>query len=132
MNPDIKAQWVTALRSGEYVQGVGALRSLTIHGDIGYCCLGVLCELAETADIVSRVEHAEDIWATYYTGTDEPGYGDKSVLPISVVRWAELDSTDPKLPQDLTNLGNNASLAWANDWGNLTFDQIADLIERHL
>ena len=40
MNPEIKAKWVAALRSGEYKQAKGQLR-------IGnsFCCLGVLCNL---------------------------------------------------------------------------------------
>ena len=40
MNKDIKEQWLTALRSGEYRQCIGELRnSLGEH-----CCLGVLLE----------------------------------------------------------------------------------------
>ena len=39
MTPELKAQWIAALRSGEYTQGRGALKT----GDGGYCCLGVLC-----------------------------------------------------------------------------------------
>src|SRR6267378_4402002 len=41
MNPDIKAKWIAALESGEYIHGHGVLRSL----DNKYCCLGVLCDL---------------------------------------------------------------------------------------
>lgn len=40
MRPDVKAKWITALRSGEYRQGRGSLRE---HD--AYCCLGVLCDL---------------------------------------------------------------------------------------
>lgn len=43
MNPEIKAQWVAALRSGTYPQGQSVLRSL----DGRYCCLGVLCDLVD-------------------------------------------------------------------------------------
>lgn len=38
MNAELKQQWVEALRSGKYQQGVGRLR--TKDGE--YCCLGVL------------------------------------------------------------------------------------------
>ncbi len=36
-----KDQWVTALRSGEYVQGRGWLRTPSDK----FCCLGVLCDI---------------------------------------------------------------------------------------
>jgi hypothetical protein len=38
MDPELKAKWVAALRSGEYQQTTGQLRKRD-----GYCCLGVLC-----------------------------------------------------------------------------------------
>ncbi|HXJ71864.1 MAG TPA: hypothetical protein VNM37_03385 [Candidatus Dormibacteraeota bacterium] len=38
-DPAIKAQWLTALRSGQYPQ----IKS-KLHTTDGYCCLGVLCE----------------------------------------------------------------------------------------
>jgi len=42
LDPEFKAKWVTALRSGKYEQG----RSKLAHkedGYITYCCLGVAC-----------------------------------------------------------------------------------------
>lgn len=38
-------QWIRALRSGEYTQGVCALRS----ADNAYCCLGVLCDIRDAS-----------------------------------------------------------------------------------
>lgn len=40
MNKALKRRWVKALRSGDYPQTQGALKT-----DAGFCCLGVLCEL---------------------------------------------------------------------------------------
>lgn len=40
MNPEWKARWMNALRSGEYKQSTGHLRN-----DYGFCCLGVLCDI---------------------------------------------------------------------------------------
>lgn len=40
MNPELKAKWVEALRSGEYTQGRGWLCR-----EGKYCCLGVLADL---------------------------------------------------------------------------------------
>lgn len=42
MDPDIKAKWLAALRSGNYRQGMGWLRTSN-----GFCCLGVLCDVVE-------------------------------------------------------------------------------------
>jgi len=42
MNPEIKAKWVAALRSGEYRQ---TDRGVLNDGEGGWCCLGVLCDL---------------------------------------------------------------------------------------
>jgi hypothetical protein len=41
-NRDLHAAWVAALRSGEYMQTIGKLRS----SDGAYCCLGVLAKIA--------------------------------------------------------------------------------------
>ncbi len=41
MNKEIKERWIKALNSGEYKQGTTFL-----NGPNGYCCLGVLCDLA--------------------------------------------------------------------------------------
>lgn len=42
MNKQLRDEWVKALRSGEYKQGIG-------HLQIGhrFCCLGVLCVVSE-------------------------------------------------------------------------------------
>jgi hypothetical protein len=67
MNPEIKAKWVTALRSGEYEQGNFCLKS-----EAGYCCLGVLCE-------ISGMPFEE--WA--------------GVPPYEICQWAGLASSNP-------------------------------------
>jgi hypothetical protein len=116
MNQDIKRLWIDALRSGNYQQGRGQLRS----GD-RYCCLGVLCELAVAANVVGNVE-GNDCGFYYYDG-------DGSILPISVIEWAGLFSNNPEVTYD--DDGKRTGLAQLNDMGR-TFDQIADLIERNL
>ncbi len=45
MDQELKAKWLTALRSGEYEQGKGALCTVD-HGDKRFCCLGVLADVA--------------------------------------------------------------------------------------
>lgn len=41
MNPDLKARWLAALRSGDYKQGPYRLET----DDGRFCCLGVLCKV---------------------------------------------------------------------------------------
>jgi len=41
LNPEDKAKWVAALRSGQYTQGRGELKDY--YGC--FCCLGVACEI---------------------------------------------------------------------------------------
>jgi len=80
MVPEIKAQWVAALRSGEYVKGRNHLQK-----DGKFCCLGVLCELAVKAGIVTAnpspvegVRYAH----TYAHGGD---LGSSTFLPLNVM-----------------------------------------------
>lgn len=55
MNPEIKKKWVEALRSGEYEQTEGQLRVDDEKGKpVGYCCLGVLCEVMGAKYIPTR------------------------------------------------------------------------------
>jgi len=49
MNPEVKAQWIEALESGEYTQGRGALTKVGPDGSRSHCCLGVLTDLAVKA-----------------------------------------------------------------------------------
>jgi hypothetical protein len=121
MNPEIKAQWVAALRSGEFEQGKGTLKR-----DGKFCCLGVLCELAARAGVVTA---AQDRGITRYgTGLEHgTGIADSGTLPPSVRHWAEVDSHNPNLIPN----NHESAAAYLND-GGVPFAHIADLIEYHL
>ena len=43
---ELRVLWIAALRSGDYRQGKGCLKT----PDGAYCCLGVLCEIAGIID----------------------------------------------------------------------------------
>jgi len=122
MNADVKAHWTAALRSGRYPQAVGALRRE--NEEAGFCCLGVLCELAVTAGVIPPPR----IWldGTY-------AYADSChLLPFAVVKWAGLGSDDPSIQGAPASLaGDWLSLAEANDNG-VPFSGIADIIEAAL
>jgi hypothetical protein len=109
--PEVKRRWVTALRSGEYLQGREALRKIDNDTlEPVYCCLGVLCQL-------------EGI---------EPESWLQSWLPPELsTKYPVLGVPDP----DSVPSGNNTwqqRLAMLNDDDELTFEEIADVIEAEL
>lgn len=105
MKRDIALQWAAALRSGNYAQARGRLRTSHCH----FCCLGVLCDLYDRNGWTSSLPRYK--------------YGDTGKLPPSdVMEWAGMRTPDGHL----IPLGE--SLAVLNDRG-LNFSTIADLIE---
>jgi len=118
MDSEIKQRWITALRSGEYAQGTGTLKS-----DQGFCCLGVLCDL--------YAKEAGTEWKTKYIrdGRPLPYYfldGASAILPESVKEWAGLDIQNPVVK--LTKTYEEFSLSKFNDLG-FKFEEIAQMIE---
>ena len=69
MNPTLKAEWVAALRSGEYHQGYNAYRQ-TIGAQAQFCVIGVLRHVAwdtvdmdELSDVAQgRLIDLNDVW----------------------------------------------------------------------
>lgn len=129
MDQEVKAQWVEALRSGEYHQGTGRLHHIS-GGQSLYCCLGVLCELAIKAGInvptnskpececSACVESPPVDFVVRYDGSDD-------FLPEMVRQWSHLDTGNPAvagLP------AYKDTLSWMNDNGH-DFTSIANIIE---
>jgi hypothetical protein len=124
MNPEVRARWTAALRSGDYPQTTGALRRLPEQATDGtcegYCCLGVLTDLwlkdgndeLVPGDLVGDEETLASVWDDV-----------EQMLSAPVAQWAGLGSSDPIL----AGLDGHASLL--NDDGEWTFDQIADAID---
>lgn len=130
MNPDIKAQWTAALRSGEYPKTTGTLRT-----EDGFCCLGVLCDLAVKAGEIDEPvtkDRGLQTHQVYYEYDGEP-----SVLSTPVRNWAGLDMSNPDIPYQesmrdaVWRSRGHVSLAELND-NDYTFPQIADLIDANL
>lgn len=129
MDPDVRAEWVRRLRSGDYLQGTGELRSSTdVDGDARYCCLGVLCEVARDRGVVSY-----DRTTFGYRSTVDPREGSyDGVLPPAVQAWAGLlhlgeHAADP--------LVQTVTLSCWNDGTQVerrSFAWIADAIEEEL
>lgn len=105
-------KWVDALRSGEYRQGYGRLRS---DGSNAYCCLGVACDVSGVGRWTGSL---------YETDGEMPWGVSGLELPNPVVRWLGLDDRDPYMES-----AGGDSLSSLNDSENWDFDKIADLLE---
>lgn len=145
MDPEIKAEWVAALRSGTYKQGKGKLKAVfdrwsapeTLEGEqteLRHCCLGVLSELAIGKEggldgCRFRGETSNDKTYSFFRkfrnedGTiaeDAIDWGSWDVMPGETIQhWSKLS---PEI---------DTYLATFNDQG-ATFAQIADFIEAEL
>jgi len=77
LKPKVKRAWLKVLRSGNRKQVEGALKGRNHAGQLGYCCLGILCDLGK--DRKEKWEPAswvagDEMWT--YDGSDgfPPGY----------------------------------------------------------
>ncbi len=102
MNPEYKQKWIEALRSGKYKQC-----KETLFDGVGYCCLGVLCE-------IGGLTRNESIYS------DEIGYKSEGELSISHLNRFGLHGSEQSHLIDM------------NDDCNKNFLEIADYIEANL
>lgn len=126
MNSQVKEKWIAALRSGEYEQDDGKLRTYN-----GFCCLGVLC------DLYSKEKNAE--WE--FRGYNETDYRpqdywyfdeESEFLPKSVMEWAGLETNCPEVNANTdADEGNHDLIANLNDAG-YSFSSLSDIIEEQL
>jgi hypothetical protein len=113
MDKELKEKWVKALRSGEYKQGTGVLKSL----DGEYCCLGVLCEVGKLG--AWEQTNTPDLDGYKFLpehGTDYM-YGE---LPAETLEAIDLSYSTQQY------------LIYLNDEEGNNFNEIADYIERVL
>ena len=126
MNEEIKALWLTALRSGDYKQGKGALNK---NGK--FCCLGVLCDLAVKAGVTGEVHGArftEEV--RYGLPTEVQRFG---IPPMSIIKWSGMMNSTGLLGDPIWVDGSMCNdLPSLNDMAGYTFLQIADVIEAQL
>lgn len=113
-----RARWVEALRSGEYKQCRGALHK---PGD-GFCCLGVLCDLAREEVKAHWRPFSSDGIADFVMRGNE-AKGEPAIPPSEVRALVGLRKEDGEWW-----LGDCDTLTSCNDRGK-TFAEIADIIE---
>lgn len=117
--------WLAALRSGQYAQVKECLAKV-IGDQAGYCCLGVLCEVAVMHGVQLEKCAENNVHISY---DDE--YLD---LPRAVVEWSGLqnivvnnwiDTSNPRVGE------SNRYASDLNDELNMNFQQIADELEKY-
>lgn len=140
MNPEIKAEWVKRLRSGQIPQCHGALGK-----DDARCCLGVLGDIAVEHGACQRVSW-DDVETDYDTGkrTEFVTHrydGAQCFLPESIQEWAGINSDNGAFllsadaPSSMVaylddDSGNPVgTLIHLNDAAEKSFEEIADVIE---
>jgi hypothetical protein len=134
MNPEVRALWSEALRSGRFVQGSSALATIDGASEtVRHCCLGVLCELAVEAGVAVRVE-SDSYYG--YRGSDQrfPVF---KFPPVVVADWAGLSSVNPsvEVPNGVVDADDYVDdsrvlLITLNDDVKMPFERIADLVDR--
>lgn len=125
MNKEVAVQWVEALRSGKFKQG----RSRLQDSEGNYCCLGVLCEIAppevpKERDPSGRLRGTLlDAQRPVMDWASLNGDGGDFSKSLSIPK--DCACGDPKCVQSLS------SLVALNDNAKMTFEQIADFIEKN-
>lgn len=115
-------KWVDALRSGEYTQDTGQLRS-----SHGFCCLGVACEVAIKNGV--RLVYDDDYQGYHqdseiYLDEVPDWHTEGSTLPFEVQEWLGFIGDDPYIDREECKTATTA-----NDELNLSLVEIADYLE---
>jgi hypothetical protein len=135
MNSDIKVRWIAALRSGKYKQAFGTLHKFDEDRpeDEGFCCLGVLCEIAVQDGVVKPYRGRDSDKFMGYVPSDfdeDHGFADYDLLPSDVKDWADISSSDGGYGHQEDD-EHRDSLTKRNDEDRLSFLEIADIIEKN-
>ena len=127
MKTEIATRWADALESGRYRKGSRNLHRTWGDGtDVDhdeFCCLGVLCLLAEQ-DGVKIDKKVVKISERH--GSRVEYQGEKGQLPAHVQHWAGMRSTNGTLPAEASD-----DLTQMND-RNEVFDPVVSAIRRHM
>jgi hypothetical protein len=121
--PDVKEEWVTALRSNKYPKGKGTLKTKRAYGTT-FCCLGVLCEIRE----LESIPNISDTTLFSYKGDEGHNF-----LPDSFANELHIGSnpyfvihTAMSVRIHLSDLNDYSSPLGLKDF---TFPMIADIID---
>jgi len=129
MKAEVKERWLQDLRSGEFKQGKGVLRTKSDE----FCCLGVLCNIIDPNAWEGTVSHWVDQAENEYggKGADVEAYIYPQPLSPTEDLGGEVLHTFLS-SKFLQEVGLKKSLAHAlaelNDEGN-SFEALAEMIE---
>jgi hypothetical protein len=120
LTPEAMTLWTDALESGEYTQAGGWLHRLGDEAVAeGWCCLGVLCDIASNAGVpvLREPNGVAEGFDNYHGG-----------LPPSVKRWAfgTTDETDDGI------WSATEHLILMNDTDKASFTEISAWIKENL
>jgi hypothetical protein len=124
MNGNAKA-WIAALRSNDYQQTKHALKT-----EDGYCCLGVACEISKLGSFKARNSGVYFFLSERFRGDELRNTGD---MPPHIKTHYGLVSDIVVLDYvDTAHVGDSSlKIAELNDWHGLSFNQIADILEKY-
>lgn len=140
MNKEVRAKWISALRSGKYEQGYHYLNAYD-----KFCCLGVLCEIAVEEGVTIKVNGPYGQGNTVNAYKDGTGLRD-GALGDNVCKWAGLKISDSVgfvvfnqsdidsglfkgLEEGGAVVPMSTSLAALNDSKLYSFEDIAKIVE---
>lgn len=123
MNAEVKKKWIEALRSDDYKQAKRLLRKRYSEGGMTcFCAYGVLVDLYCAEHNTSW----EDVQLNFMCNL-KPS--------MAVLRWAGIDPDGLELPLPPRLLADMPDKPYSvyelNDDHNVTFLELADLIEKH-
>lgn len=129
-NKEVITEWVEALESGDYKQTEGYLQlepGNDTGNESGYCCLGVLCELAANHGVIDPpVIHNGRVIYDAKEDEDEVEessmrwFGSDQMPPMEVMRWAGFTGQNPIVG------------ATVKHWGEFDYDAPSEpSFERH-
>lgn len=117
LNPEVKRDWLMALRGGEFTQ-----TNSTLGDANGYCCLGVAAVTCLPADRTRKTADGNLFVAAYPKAFTDDSIG--SAYSASLPEWAcDVLGLDPDAQTRLIEL---------NDQENKNFSEIAAWIEATL
>lgn len=122
MNPLVKEIWVKALKSNKYRKGSGRLRRFAyLKGEQDlFCVIGVLCDL--------YAEVGPERWQLSLSAGGYSFDGESENVPVAVQKWAGLSSEIPVVRYK----NRKMALTYLNDNEELSFEALAELIEKQL
>lgn len=113
MNKKLAMKWVKALRSGKYKQGAPK----KLKSTLGYCCLGVLCEIENIKSTLTPAGQYSYIYKDNYLATSAyPGKSLRHGLGMVTTEIILSDLNDEGIPEFPGE--------------RFTFEEIADIIEQ--